>query len=145
MFNPLSAADLTLAVGRVLKDAADAPGEDDYRRSQLLSGYSVARHLAAEQRAEPELRSWFGAEAASMLRAAANGGLSPEPAARCAAAADALGAAESGAEMGAPLAGAMASLRAANDPAAGELLTGLRRLLAEMCDREVAALAKAES
>ena len=129
MFNALRSEELLVGVGRVLRMVADAPGAlEEYERSQTLSAYSVTRLLAAEQAAAPELLAWTQDE----LAAALQGDERPEAdkgRARIAAA-------SSGPELG---------------DAVGELLEGLpagdpsgariHHVLAEMIDREVAALA----
>lgn len=127
VFNPLSAPEVTRAVGGVLRDAAAGGPDDDFRRGQLLSAYSICRHLAAEQEAEPALRSRFDAELGAIAAAA---GEAP-PAA--------LGAAE----LGEWLCELMARLRAADDAASRRTLVALRGALGGLCDRELAALAKA--
>jgi len=125
VFNPLGPAEMVTAVGRVLKEESDADGpRDGYRRGQLLSGYSVARHLAAEQAAADELRTWFRAEMADALDG--------DRARRLHAAGDAAAIGEAACEV-------LADLREA-----GEAGDGPRRrihaLLRALADREVAAL-----
>ncbi len=51
---------MILAVGNVLRLAADVQGPlDEYQRSQLLSGLSITRNLAAEQAASADLLAWL--------------------------------------------------------------------------------------
>lgn len=129
VFNGLEAHELILAVGRLLRTAADDDGaSDEYKRSQLLSGYSIARHLAAEEAASGELIAQFRAELLTALQAAGM---------PVAATTARVASAHTGRELG---------------EAVGELLDGLdegalrRRLhavLRAMADREVAALASA--
>ncbi|MEZ5076815.1 MAG: hypothetical protein R2725_05170 [Solirubrobacterales bacterium] len=128
MFNPLSAPDVTRAVGAVLKAAAEGGPDDEYRRGQLLSAYSMTRHLAAEEEAQPRLRSWFGAELEAIL--------GPSEAAAWVREAEP-------AELGERLCELLAELRAAADPGSLRTAAALRALLRELCDREVAALAEA--
>lgn len=129
MFNPLSTPEVIAAVGGTLKATAAAPAADDYQRGQLLSAYSICRHLAAEETARAELRRWFVAELRPL---AAMRGLEVRDAAEPA-------------ELGAIAADLLAELRAAApDPAADALAARLRSLLHELCDREIAALAEAE-
>jgi len=129
MFNALRSEELLVGVGRVLRMVADAPGAlEEYERSQTLSAYSVTRLLAAEQAAAPELLAWTQGE----LAAALQGDERPEAHTGRAR----IAAATTGPELG---------------DAVGELLEGLpagdpsgmrvHRVLAEMIDREVAALA----
>jgi hypothetical protein len=133
MFNPMSASELILGLARVLRLAAEpaaAAAPDDYRRSQLLSAHSLARHLAAEQAAAPELLAW--------LRMRLVETLAGDPA--CAGARAAIAAAGGAEEIGAALTALLGD---------EQLEPGLRRelhaLLAELADREVAALAGAEA
>ncbi len=127
MFNPMSPSELILAIGRVLRAAADGDGPtDDYRRGQLLSAYSIARHLSAEEAARDRLVEWFQAEAAVALEA------HPDTRAKILAARD-------GTEIGELLADLLESLDA-DDEALHERL---QPLFVGMADREVAALADA--
>ncbi len=51
---------MILAVGNVLRLTADVQGPlDEYQRSQLLSGLSITRNLAAEQAASADLLAWL--------------------------------------------------------------------------------------
>lgn len=128
MFNAMSEAEVVLAVGRVLREAAAHEGEaDEYHRSQLLSAYSVARHLAAEQIAAPALHAWFREAVASELEGER---------------AQAVRAAHDAERLGEIVADVLAELRAEGTPAAGERRARLHALLGELCEREVAALAE---
>jgi len=121
VFNPVNAPELTLAIGRVLHEAADqSRPHDDYRRSQLLSAYSIARHLAAEQSAGPELRGWFR----SAIAEVAEVDVSADSAA-----------------IGAALCDHLAELRKRGDSDADRARGRIQGLLRELSDREVAALA----
>jgi hypothetical protein len=133
VFNPLAPHELTLGVGRVLRMAADADPDSlnsGYGRSQLLSGYSVARHLAAEEAAATELLAWLRAELDATLQG-------DEP--HVTAARDAVRAATSGPQVGAALVPLLAAL--GDDSRRARI----HRVLAEMADREVAALAATAS
>lgn len=56
MFNPLTPETLITAIGNAAADAARADGPaSDFTRGQLLSAYSISRHLAAETAALPRL------------------------------------------------------------------------------------------
>jgi hypothetical protein len=134
MFNAMEPEDLVLALGRVLRSAADFGGDfDDYQRSQLLSGYSVARHLAAEQSAQAALLSWFQEELAEMLH-----DVEIDPVLR-----ERLVHARTGAQLGNALAELLDQLP--EDPVHTAFRTRLHAAFAEMADREVAALADAGS
>jgi hypothetical protein len=138
MFNPLSAPEITLAVGRVLKEAASATDlRDDYQRAQLLSAYSITRHLAAEQAAGDELIRWFRREVAAELERASG---EDRSLAELEGQAAAIGAGRDGAELGERISELLAILRRSGSPEAGRLTGRVRHLLHDLCDREVAAL-----
>lgn len=136
MFNPMEPHEVILGVGRVLRRAADADAAPSgYQRSQLLSAASVARHLAAEQRAAPGLLAQLeqglgelpaGADSAALAEARA-----------------AIAAAPAAPQVGAALVHLLAALEA--EPDGRTLRPRVLRLLAELTDREVAALAAAEA
>jgi hypothetical protein len=138
MFNPVNAPDVVLAMGRVLHEAADeSQPHDDYRRSQLLSAYSIARHLAAEQTSGPELRGWFRSAVGEIAEA----GLADEELATLSRrAAGTLSASDDSAEMGAVLCDFLAELRKRDEPDAKSMRSRIQGLLRELSDREVAAL-----
>lgn len=139
MFNPLPASEITLAVGQVLKQAASAKEpQDEYQRSQLLSAYSITRHLAAEQAAGDEMLVRFRERLAAELREAAAAGA--PPLADLEGRAERIEACRSGAELGAPVSDLLGELRQSGVEAQG-LIEAIHRLLRELCDREVAALA----
>jgi hypothetical protein len=118
--------ELILAVGRVLRAAARPDATDhEFQRSQMLSAYSVARHLAAEQASAADLLDWLKGELEPALAE------HPETRARVAAA-------RGGPEIGAALQDLLDAL-----PRAGEERARLHRILAELADREVAILAAA--
>lgn len=144
MFNPLSRAEMIVAVGRVLKSAAGGGPPDEYRRSQLLSAYSIARHLAAEERAAAGLMRWFRDELDSLLQEAASDWRG-DPATRdvVARVAERVRSEAGIDELGAELTDLMLALRAAGDQSSRALGQSLRALLRELCDREVEALAEA--
>jgi hypothetical protein len=129
MLNPMSTAEVVRAVGAVLEaSAAGAGSDDDYRRGQTLSAFSVCRHLAAEEAGRRELAEWLEAASAPIL---ARRGEEPLSAAQPE-------------EAGARLASLMEELRAAEDDASREALRELRGVLHELCDREIAILAAAD-
>jgi hypothetical protein len=129
MFNPMTPSELILAIGRVLRAAADEDGPgDDYRRGQLLSAYSIARHLSAEEAARDELVEWLRTEVAGGLEGDA------DPRARILAARD-------GTEIGEVLVDVLDAL--GDSEADQAVRRGLQQSFVEMADREVAALARA--
>jgi hypothetical protein len=139
VFNPLSAPEITLAVGRVLKEAAstDDP-QDEYQRSKLLSAYSITRHLAAEQAGGDEVVAWFRERLLGELKRAAASGA--PPLADLEARAERIGSCRDGGELGTQVWDLLVALRQ-SETDAEPLLTEAHRLLREACDREVATLA----
>ena len=135
MFNPLRADELISALGRVLRMAADGEGPTDaYRRSQLLSAHSIARHLAAEEAARANLLEWLRSELLQIL---------DEDRASLRAARDQIAAAGDTAIIGEVLVILLDGLGSGSED------QGLRRrlhvLFAEMADREVEALNRGTS
>jgi hypothetical protein len=127
MLNPMSTAEVVRAVGAVLEASAAGRSDDEYRRGQTLSAFSVCRHLAAEEAGRRELAEWLEEASAPILAGRGEEPLSatqPE-------------------EAGARLASLMEELRAADDDASREALRELRGVLHELCDREIAILAAA--
>jgi hypothetical protein len=138
VFNPLPAPEITAAVGRVLKQAASASDPpDDYQRSQLLSAYSITRHLAAEQAGGDEVVAWFRESLAAELEKAAAG--DPPQLADPDAWAERIRSCPDGRELGTPVRDLLLALRRSR-PDAEPLLSETHRLLREACDREVATL-----
>lgn len=134
MFNPLEAHKLIAALAGVLREAADPDRQQDpYARSQLLSASSIARHIAAEQAAAPDLLGW--------LRERLLAALDEDPSAPSAAVAarERIAVAASGTEIGAALAALLDEL----GPQDEALRVRVHAVLAAMADREVAALAGA--
>jgi hypothetical protein len=126
VFNPISTPEVILAIGGVLKAAADEEAGDEYRRGQVLSAYSISRHLAAEETARPELRAWFADELKRILGEGHGGGWAADPA-----------------ELGERLCLLLDDLRGAEDAESRRSAAALRAALRQLCDREVAALADA--
>jgi len=124
----MSSAEVIQALGGALKDAAGPGAGDEFRRSQALSGYSVARHLAAEVEFAPRLEADFRRELADFLDG--------EDAARVAAAEPE--------RLGAVLGDLLAELRERPGEDATRLAGRLRAALRRLCDREIAALADAD-
>jgi hypothetical protein len=133
MFNPMKPDELILAIGRVLRMAADSEGpSDDYRRGQLLSGYSLARHLAAEEAARRELFSWFRSELVSALEEDRPAVIEGRERIR---------AAPDGARLGEALVQLLENLGSDSDDR--RIRERLHLVFVEMADREVDALARA--
>ncbi len=123
----MSTAEVVRAVGGVLEAAAAGGADDAYRRSQILSALSVCKLLAAEEAARQELGEWLGTASAPIL--ARRGEVE-------------LVVAHSDA-AGERLSALMSELRGADDEESRRALRALRRVLHELCDREIAALATA--
>jgi hypothetical protein len=128
MLNPMSTAEVVRAVGAVLEASAAGGAEDGYSRGQTLSAFSVCRHLAAEEAGRRELAEWLEAASAPVL---ARLGETPLSAARPE-------------EAGERLAALMEELRASGDEASRDALRDLRRVMHELCAREIAILAAAD-
>jgi hypothetical protein len=127
MLNPMSTAEVVRAVGGALEGVAEGGAEDGYRRGQVLSALSVCRLLAAEEDARAELAAWMEEATEPVLAARGDAPLEVGTAAA----------------VGARLSTLMADLRATGDDDSRAALRELRRVLHELCDREIAALAKA--
>jgi hypothetical protein len=131
VFNALSSEQLLVGIGRVLRMAADSNGSlEDYRRSQVLSAYSVTRLLAAEHAGAAELLAWGSEQLAAAL---AGDERPPVVEAR-----ERIGAAGNGVQLG----DAVADLLAALPPDSGDRTrAAVQRVLRELTDREQSALA----
>jgi hypothetical protein len=125
----MSSPEVIRAVGEVLKAAAAQGAEDDYRRAQVLSAYSITRHLAAEESGRASLSAWFRAELETIL-GDRDGGSS-------------LAAETDPAALGERLSRLLAELRAAGDEDSLRTAAALRAALRQLCDREVETLAAA--
>jgi hypothetical protein len=133
VFNALTSEELLVGVGRVLRMAAAADGAlEDYQRSQILSAYSVTRLLAAEHAAAAELLAWLRAELDAVLDDDRRE-LVLDARAR-------VEAARTGVEVGDALVDLLAAL-----PREDPRRAGVHRVLRELIDREVAALARTPS
>lgn len=129
MFNALTSEDLLVSVGRVLRLVADAPGAlEEYERSQTLSAYSVTRLLAAEQAASAALLAW--------TQDALGEALADDGRPEAIRAAQAIREAGTGTDVGEALGELLETL-----PREDPTRTRVHAVLAEMIDREVAALA----
>jgi hypothetical protein len=139
MFGPLTPADMVSAIGRATRDAArsDEPASD-FSRGQLMSAYSVTRHLGVELTAfGPELRAFADAVAAQ-LRTGAGLACGTELAER----ADALDQTDAEHRIGDLVTEALDALRADPDPAAAALRARIHAALRGLADREVELLAE---
>ena len=123
----MSTAEVVRAVGGALEGVAEGSAEDGYQRSQVLSALSVCRLLAAEEDGREELSAWLVEATAPVLAGRGEEALAVTRA-------DA---------VGERLSTLMEVLRAADDEDARRALRELRRVLHELCDREIAALATA--
>jgi hypothetical protein len=131
MFNALTSAQLLVGVGRVLRMVADSGGElEGFRRSQVLSAFSVTRLLASEQLAAAELLE--------RTRADLSGSLADDDRPAAAEARNRIDAARDGLAIGDAVGDLLAAL-----PRPDALRTRIHAILREMADREVAALAQA--
>jgi hypothetical protein len=130
MFNALRSDELLVGVGRILRNVARTEGAlEEYERSQVLSAYSVTRLLAAEQLATGALLMWTKESLDSALDGDPREALS-NTRRRVRAAAD-------GIELGDAICDLLGALPR-GDPVRGRV----HGVLAEMIDREVAALAR---
>jgi hypothetical protein len=140
MFSPLTTAEVVTAVGRAARDAArsDEPASE-FSRGQLMSAFSVSRHLGVEIATfGPELRS-FAHTVADALRASAGevarGDALEATAGEVAKAADAH-------RIGNLVAAALDDLRGDASAAATDLRARLHAELRGLADREVELLAE---
>lgn len=124
---------MILAVGDVLRLTAEVREPlDAYQRSQLLSGLSITRNLAAEQAASAELMAWLRAELDPALEA------DGRPSAQRAR--ERLETASDGIGVGGVLGDLLEELRR-DGPPDDRLRRRVQEVLGELADREVAALA----
>ena len=131
VFNALRSDELLLGVGRVLRLVADQPGAlEEYARSQALSAYSVTRLLAAEEVAAADLLAW--------TRGALAAALDDDERPAVAQARRRIDGAAAPAEVGDALCALLSAL-----PRPDPVRPRVHRVLAEMIDREVTALAAA--
>lgn len=128
VFNQMSSPEVIRAVGEVLKAAADQGADDEYQRAQVLSAYSITRHLAAEEAGRAALTAWFGAELETILGERGGGGWAAE---------------SDAAALGERLSLLLAELRSAGDEDSLRTAAELRAALRQLCDREVETLAAA--
>lgn len=139
MFNPLTPAEVVSAIGRAARDAARGGEEaSEFSRGQLLSAYSLSRHLTVELDAYgPELEA-FAADVAGWTAAlpeAAGGGEALRAlAARLEATADAR-------ELGTLTCELLDRLRVDESNTARELRARIQGRLRGVADREVELLA----
>jgi len=130
MFNALTAPQLLVGVGRVLRMVADANGElEGFQRSQVLSAFSVTRLLASEQLAAAELLERTRADLGEALAG------DDRPAAT--EARTRIDTARDGLQIGDAIGDLLTAL-----PRPDPLRTRIHAILRDMTDREVAALAQ---
>lgn len=144
MFNPLTPAEMVVAIGRAARAAAGTDGLlAPFERGQLMSAYSATRHLAVELDAfGPQLRVAADELVAAVERTLAQLGDDP--------AADALErfargltTATDGPAVGELAADLLAVCREREELALARLRGQVRVCLKALCDREVALLAAA--
>jgi len=140
MFNQLSPAEVTTAIGATLRAAARSEGQtSEFERDQLMSAYSATRHLAVELATfEPELRA-FSAQGAEGLRAAEIPSLHQE----LLLLAKQLDGATSASDVGETICVLFESLDRAPSPRADALRAAVHVRLRALSDREVDLLADA--
>lgn len=135
MFNPMTPADVVRAVGQAARAAARGQDADsDFARGQLLSAYSISRHLAVEiESYGPELRA-FAADVAGWTRDFGES--------------DPIGAlgtqverAKGVSELGVATCLLLERLRVSDSEAAADLRDRVRARLRRLADREVDLLA----
>lgn len=122
----MSEVEVVRSLGVTLKDAAASPAINDFQRSQLLSAYSVTRHLAAEETARSALEADLREELETIL--------ADRPEYQPVLAAD-------GALLGEELCRLLETLRRAKDDDSRQTLAAIRGALRHLCDHEVAGLA----
>lgn len=142
MFNPLTSPEVTRAVGQVLRRAATdeheaAAERDDYQRSQLLSAYSITRHLAAELDRD-DLAVWYRGRLLDDVRDAAT---TMPPGIDLAASAAAIDGAGDASALGDCTCELLTLLRRSETAEASALIDAVHGLLRELCDLEVDTLA----
>jgi hypothetical protein len=140
MFNQLSPAEVTTAIGATLRAAARSDGQaSEFERDQLMSAYSATRHLAVELATfEPELRS-FTTQVTRQLRADEIPGLERD----LGRLSERLEGAGSVSDVGEAICVLFESLDRAPSPAANALRSRVHVLLRALADREVDLLADA--
>lgn len=141
MFNPLTPADVVRAIGAAAREAArGAEGMDPFARGQLMSAYSLSRHLAVEVAEYPAALREFREQAARAVEAALTElgdrevlhGLVEE-----------LRAAELAPAVGSAVSRILEHLRSSTRPEAEKVRRDLRSALRRLVDEEVALLAAA--
>jgi hypothetical protein len=140
MFNQLSPAEMTTAIGATLRAAARSDGQaSDFERDQLMSAYSATRHLAVELASfEPELRS-FTTQVARQLRAEEIPGLERDLRRLI----ELLEGAGSASDVGEAICVLFEALDRAPSPESDAVRSRVHALLRALADREVELLADA--
>jgi hypothetical protein len=136
VFNQLTPAEVVTAIGRTARESArGTERSSDYARGQLMSAYSISRHLAVEIDVyAPELNA-FAADVAAW---AADFG----PSDPIGAVAEQLRSARDASEIADALCLLLERLRADGSEPAAQLRTRVRGRLRRLADREVDLLAE---
>lgn len=142
MFNPLAPDEVLTAVGVAARDAARGDGlTSEYSRGQLMSAYSITRHLTVELDSyEPEICA-YAREVAARIRAAAPG-LAEDAAGDAAAVADELGGVRDARAAGELTSVLLDRLRHDPSQAARTLRAQIHGRLRVLSEREVELLAE---
>ncbi len=135
MFNPLTPAETTTAMGRAARDAArSADPADGFVRAQLLSVYSASRHLGVELSSfDPEVRAFSAGVAGAIEISGASPDLGPL--------ADELAETTDPRVAGELVCELLDRLREDDSAAARQLQSAVRSELVKLTDREVELLA----
>jgi hypothetical protein len=139
MFNPIESHEVVIAVGLAARRAASSRDTvNEFERGQLLSAYSLTRHLAVELEHYPAALDAFTSSLASELREPGRdwgtGNMLSD-------AADAIEACRDAACLGAVVAELLAELREREDGGARHVQELLHRRLGELAQTEVELLA----
>jgi hypothetical protein len=145
MFNPLTVDQLVAALGTMLHDAGRGDGSlSSFEREQMLSAYSLSRHLRGEIRGAAAFAAFAGRTEGLLADAAAHRAAAgdAEWASALREAAETVSAGDV-ARTGEAVADLLQALRAARPDWAPPLVHELHRALAGLADAEVAVLAEA--
>jgi hypothetical protein len=136
VFNPLTPAEVVLAIGQAARGAARGEGgTDEYARGQLLSAYSVSRHLSVELESyAPELHA-CASDLARWSRTAGEGDCLDDIVAQLERTAGA-------ADLGDATCALLERLRGSSSDAAGDLMRRIHARLRQLAEREVEMLAE---
>src|SRR4051812_41362354 len=137
MFNPMTPSEVVLAVGKAARAATRGnEGDSEFARGQLLSAYSISRHLSIEiESYGPELRA-FAADLSAWAREFGDG----DPIRALGGQLDDAG---HTAELAEATCRLLERLRTDQTEAAADLRAKVRSRLRRLADREVELLAAA--